>query len=163
MEGRGERVRRIVPPGEHPAPMWLVAVFPDYRVSTPEAYAAWDAAAASGAASRPASLDTRTGLWEDCARSVRDGDVRACAASLSNDLQNVVSKLHPPTERFCLALRRGGALKSILTGSGSAVFGLAQSREAAEAAKRSLGGEIRSKVLATLPDGVMAAHGPLVP
>ncbi len=154
MEGRGERVRRLIPQGESPPPMWVVVAFPGFAVSTKTVYDAYDA---------KNHVDMRSALWEDCARSVRNGDVRECAPSLFNGLQSVVFEFHPTTERFCLALRRGGALKSLLTGSGSAVFGLAESREAAEGMRRTLGGETWAKVLRTLPDGVMAAHGPLVP
>ena len=179
MEGRGEQVRRLLPAGCHPPPMWLVAVFPGFNVSTKAVYEAWDArnAAApvrpalqgqprSGATATPAAgapLDKAGGTWEDCARSVRDGDARACAPTLSNGLQTVVSELHAQTERFCLALRRAGALRSLLSGSGSAVFGLAENEEAARRIAGSLSGQTWSRVLSTLPDGVMAAHGPLVP
>ena len=50
---------------------------------------------------------------------------------------------------------------SLLTGSGSAVYGLAESERHAHEIRRSLGGEVWSNVLRTLPDGVMAAHDPL--
>ena len=108
-------------------------------------------------------LTTSPGVCENCARSVRNGDARACAQSLFNGLQETVSQLNPLTERFCTALGRGGALGALLTGSGSAVYGLAGSREEAEAIRRRMGGTVRCEVLQTLPDGVMAAHGPLVP
>ena len=172
MEGRGERVRRLLAPDEHPEPMWLVAVFPGYHVSTKDVYGLLDRPIVPNPNLRtcePSNLRTTGGLTkspgvcENCARSVRNGDPRACARSLFNGLQDTVSKLHPPTERFCLALGRGGALGSLLTGSGSAVYGLAESERHAHEIRRSLGGEVWSNVLRTLPDGVMAAHGPLVP
>ena len=175
MEGRGERVSRLLAPGVHPTPMWLVAVFPGYHVSTKAVYDALDGSQDAGRRTQddPATYDpepatrgaltTAPGVCENCARSVRNGDARACAQSLFNGLQETVSRLHPSTERFCLALGRAGALGALLTGSGSAVYGLAGSREEAEAIRRSLGGAVRCEVLQTLPDGVMAAHGPLVP
>ena len=165
MEGRGERVRRLLPPGARAPHLWLVAAFPGFSVSTKAVYDAWDAAHPGGTSGAPdkKALTAGGALWENAARSVRNGDARACASSLFNGLQDIVFKLHPPTERFCLALGRGGSLGSLLTGSGSAVYGLAESREHAEAIRRSLGGTVRSEVLETLPDGVMAAHGPLVP
>lgn len=157
MEGRGERVSRLLGPDEHPAPFWLVAVFPGYSVSTKEVYAAADDPSAAG------GLTADLGLWQTLARSVRHGDARAASGSLFNGLQNTVSHLHPPTSRFCSALREAGALGTLLSGSGSAVFGLAGSEEDARAIRRRLPREAWSKVLRTLPDGVMAAHGPLVP
>ena len=178
MEGRGERVSRLLAPDEHPAPFWLVAVFPGYSVSTKEAYGLWDrsnpelANAAEGGfepgtggadALRTGDLTKPPSLWQTLARSDRHGDARAASGSLFNGLQNTVSHLHPPTSRFCSALREAGALGTLLSGSGSAVFGLAGSEEDARAIRRRLPREAWSKVLRTLPDGVMAAHGPLVP
>ena len=163
MEGRGERVGRLLPPGASAPPMWLVAAVPGVPVSTPAVYAAWDSARPAGSAPPSPPLTTGPDPCEYCARSVRNGDAEACARALFNGLQDIVFRLHPSTERFCLALRGGGALGTLLSGSGSAVFGLARSREGAEAIRRSLRGRIWCKVLRTLPDGVMAAHGPLVP
>ena len=176
MEGRGERVSRLLAPDEHPAPFWLVAVFPGYSVSTKEVYGALHAPEVASPKSQvadpacdPATCDQERGLtkapalWQTLARSVRHGDARAASGSLFNGLQNTVSHLHPPTSRFCSALREAGALGTLLSGSGSAVFGLAGSEEDARAIRRRLPREAWSKVLRTLPDGVMAAHGPLVP
>ena len=175
MEGRGERATRLLAPDEHPAPMWLVAVFPGYHVSTKAVYDAIDEsqdarhktqdnpATCDPGPATPWGLTKRPGVCENSARSVRNGDARACARSLFNGLQETVTNLHPLTERFCLALGRGGAVGALLTGSGSAVYGLAGSREEAEAIRRKLDGTVRCEVVQTLPDGVMAAHGPLVP
>ena len=167
MEGRGERVSRLLAPDEHPAPFWLVAVFPGYSVSTKEVYGLIDAPQPSPLSTPSTSstnpLTASEDLWQTLARSVRHGDARAASGSLFNGLQNTVSRLHPPTSRFCSALREAGALGTLLSGSGSAVFGLAGSEEDARAIRRRLPREAWSKVLRTLPDGVMAAHGPLVP
>lgn len=156
-QGRGEIVRKIFAPEEKIPPMWLVVAFGCTPASTREIFAAFDSSAKS-----PPLLTTTPDLCEHCARSVRNGDVEACARSLFNGLQDTVFRLIPETERFCLALRKGGAMGALLSGSGSAVFGLAKSRESAEAIRQSLRREIWSKVLRTLPDGVKAAHEPLV-
>ena len=108
-------------------------------------------------------LTQQEGVWENCARSVLSGDVRAASRSLFNGLQRTVNRLHPSTERFCTALGKDGALSTLLSGSGSAVFGLAESQADAERIRRGLPPEVWSNVVQTLPDGVMAAHGPLVP
>ena len=162
MEGRGERVRRLFAPESGIPPMWLVALFPGECVSTKAVYEAFDRES-GGSAFAAGDLTEGRDPCENCARSVRNGDAEACARALFNGLQDTVFRLHPSTERFCLALGEGGALGTLLSGSGSAVFGLARSRESAEAIRRSVPGEVWGKVLRTLPDGVMAAHGPLVP
>ena len=112
MEGRGERVSRLLAPDEHPAPFWLVVVFPEYSVSTKDVYAAADDPAAAG------GLTADPCLWQTLAHSVRHGDARAASGSLFNGLQHTVSLLHPPTSRFCSALREAGALGTLLSGSG---------------------------------------------
>ena len=153
MEGRGERVSAVLrPDARPPTPFWLVAVFPGYSVSTREVFEAW----------KP-GLTPSADVCHNALSSVRNGDVRAACLAAFNGLQDTVNKLHPETERFCLALRQGGALSAILSGSGSAVFGFAESEAHAHRIRRSLPKDVWSKVVSTLPDGVMAAHGFLMP
>ena len=156
MEGRGERVSRLLPPGTpSPKPFWLVVVHPGFPISTRSVYEAVDA--------EDFCLTQKAGICENCARSVCSGDVRAAAQSLFNGLQRTVSRLYPNTEYFETALGKGGAIVTLLSGSGSAVFGLAENEETAKQIQRSLPPNVWSNVVQTLPDGVMAAHGPLVP
>lgn len=153
MEGIGDRVERVVPPGSGPvAPFWLVAAFPGLPVSTCAVYKACGS-----------HLTGAPGTYHSMRSFVRGGDVRGASRWLFNGLQETVFRLVPGTERFCLALREAGALSSLLSGSGSAVFGLAEDRGHAERIRSRLGADVWSRVLQTLPDGVMAAHGPLVP
>ncbi len=153
VEGRGERVSSIsIPKKPAPALFWLVLAFPGFPVSTKEIYENC----------RP-GLTRDVDLCKNAVSSVRNGDVRAASRWVFNGLQDTVSRLYPETERFCLALRRGGALSTLLSGSGSAVFGLAEDRDHADRIQKSLPENVWSKVVSTLPDGVMAAHGPLTP
>lgn len=153
MEGRGEKVSPILEPGiPPPAPFWLIVVFPGFPVSTKKVY--------ENCSPR---LTLRGELCDNAISSVRNGDVRAACSWVYNGLQDTVNKLHPETERFCLALRKGGALSALLSGSGSAVFGLAKDQEHALEIQKSLPKNVWSKVVSTLPDGVMAAHGFLMP
>ena len=153
MEGRGERVSAVLRPDDKPPPpFWLVAVFPGYSVSTRQVFESWTPRLTAGA-----------DVCDNAISSVRNGDVRAACLTAYNGLQDTVNRLHPETERFCLALREGGALSALLSGSGSAVFGLAESRAHALRIQRSLPENVWSKVVSTLPDGVMAAHGFLMP
>jgi 4-diphosphocytidyl-2-C-methyl-D-erythritol kinase len=153
MEGRGERVTPVLSPdAKPPAPFWLVALFPGFAVSTREVFETWKPGLTAGA-----------DLCDNALSSVRNGDVRAACLAAFNGLQDTVNSLHPETERFCLALTEGGALSSILSGSGSAVIGFAEDEAHAHRIQRSLPKNVWSKVLSTLPDGVMAAHGFLMP
>jgi 4-diphosphocytidyl-2-C-methyl-D-erythritol kinase len=153
MEGRGERITGIeMPYNPAPEPFWLVIVFPGFSVCTKEIYENC----------RP-GLTCADDLCKNAISSVRNGDVRAACSWVFNGLQDTVFKLYPEAERFCLALRKGGAMSSLLSGSGSAVFGLAENMEHALAIQRSLPENVWSRVVSTLPDGVTAAHGPLTP
>ncbi len=153
MEGVGERVEPVLASGEPPPePFWLVVVYPEIGVSTREVYKACKSCL-TGA---PETYHSMRSL-------VRSGDVRAASRWLFNGLQKTVFELYPETERFDLALRKAGVLSSLLSGSGSAVFGLAENRGHADRIRSRLGSGVWSRVLQTLPDGVMVAHGPLVP
>ncbi len=91
------------------SPVWVVLVVPPFGVSTADAYAWWDAAP----------------------RGSSD-------ESAVNDLQAVVGARHPLVGRIVTTLRRSNAMEAAMTGSGSAVFGLFESRHAAERAARAV-------------------------
>ena len=153
VEGIGERVERIASSPESPAaPFWLVVVFPGRGVSTCEIY--------GKCGSR---LTGHPETFNNVRSFVRQGNVHEASRWLFNGLQETVFRLHPEAKRCCQALRVAGLLSSLVTGSGSAVYGLAESRAHAESVRSRLGTGEWSRVLQTLPDGVMVAHGPLVP
>lgn len=89
---------------------FVVLVVPPFGVSTKDAYAWWDEANRGRPARPPAG---RT--W-------------------ANDLQVPVARRYPDVARLCTHLRRLGASYAAMSGSGSAVFGLFESRERAGAA-----------------------------
>ncbi len=162
MEGVGERVTRLIPEGAAPVPgFWLVLAYPGAGVSTCAVYQAL--AERRSAGDWNSRLTDAPETFHSMRSFVRKGLVHGACRWLFNGLQKTVFDLHPETERFCTALRDAGALSSLLSGSGSAVFGLAESQEHAERIQARLGADVWSRVLQTLPDGVMAAHGPLVP
>jgi 4-diphosphocytidyl-2-C-methyl-D-erythritol kinase len=110
--GRGEELYPLM---DRPA-AWVVLALPDFGVSTREAYEWFDAEAARG---------------HDRERVGRSN------GELHNDLQGAVATRHPDISRLVARLRRLGASHAAMTGSGSAVFGLFESRRAAaEAAGR---------------------------
>ena len=63
------------------------------------------------------------------------------------------------------ALEKAGAVGVLLSGSGASVFGLARDESDAcaisDRIEEALGSVVWRRVVRTLPDGVMVAHGPL--
>jgi 4-diphosphocytidyl-2-C-methyl-D-erythritol kinase len=71
-----------------------------------------------------------------------------------NDLESAVAAHHPVIARLVSALKRIGASHAGMSGSGSAVFGLFDSRRTAEAASRAL--ERRGRTIVTWTLGRLA-------
>jgi 4-diphosphocytidyl-2-C-methyl-D-erythritol kinase len=92
---------------------WVVVVLPPFGVSTKDAFG-WFGARA---------VDRRR----------RRGDP-AGDLDWRNDLQDVVARRHPEIAGLVRALTRAGASRALMSGSGSAVFGLFVRRPAAAAA-----------------------------
>ena len=93
---------------------WLALVQPRFSVSTADAYQWFDDDAT------PVPIARRD------ADRLRDASRRweTLAAVATNDLQHAVAARHPVIESFCDELRRAGAALAMMSGSGSAVFGL---------------------------------------
>jgi 4-diphosphocytidyl-2-C-methyl-D-erythritol kinase len=109
--GRGDLIEVL----ERPSPRWLALVLPRFSVSTAEAYGWLDAdRARAGPVPR---LDV-----ESLRRAARDWDLLADVAT--NDLQPPVAARHPVIDSYCAALQTEGARIAMMSGSGSAVFGL---------------------------------------
>ncbi|MBP3454055.1 MAG: 4-(cytidine 5'-diphospho)-2-C-methyl-D-erythritol kinase [Clostridia bacterium] len=75
---------------------------------------------------------------DDAQRALENGDAALLCASLGNVLQAVSQDMRPPIGDAIAALKKRGALTALMTGSGSAVFGVFDSEEAARDAARSL-------------------------
>lgn len=97
---------------------WVVVAVPPFGVSTKEAFAWWD----------------------------RDAPHRL-SRTTTNDLERPVARRHPVVARLTRRLRRAGASRAGLSGSGSAVFGLFARRFDAERACAELAGPRRHIVL----------------
>ncbi len=82
---------------------WVTIVVPGFGVSTKEAYGWWDA----------------------------DGPQAGALPGIRNDLQPPVAARHPEIGAILARLTRAGALQAMMSGSGSAVYGLFTSRSAA--------------------------------
>ena len=109
--GRGDLLEPLTP-----LPVRAVAlVMPRFSISTADAYAWLDADRASHATpSSPDSESLRTHArdWATLARNA------------VNDFQPVIEARHPVIKTYCSALREAGAELAMMSGSGSAVFGI---------------------------------------
>jgi 4-diphosphocytidyl-2-C-methyl-D-erythritol kinase len=126
MRGRGERVRGL---RLHAQPVVALA-WPGEPVSTAEVYRGYtNAWSATGFARASESI----------ALAAR-ADLRTLAALVANDLGEVAERLCPASAVLRRELRTRGALVAAVSGSGSAVFGIFEKREQAEAALTGLPG-----------------------
>jgi len=129
MRGRGEVVEPLALPLP---PLYGVLVQPDIGVATGDAYGLLDAVADRhyGGATPPllAALRERTGT------------VDTLGELLANDFEAVVLNHYPEVAAAHRAVREAGAVRALLCGSGSAVFGLARDREHARSLVRALVG-----------------------
>ena len=159
--GRGEQV---YPLADLP-PIPCVIATPALGVSTPKAFADWDKlmerAEAPGGRGSPHSAkltenngsDTMNGfsqsvfswLWSSATGVSAMGGGRAEAplldlvrAGIENDFEQVVFPQHPELRDVKRVLEGAGAKYASLSGSGSAVYGLFASKEAAQKAARRL-------------------------
>ncbi len=137
--GRGERLLPI--PGAPVLPVLLA--LPSLHISTSEAYEYLSVPARV----KPASLDLDT-----------LGRPETLAALAVNDFEATVFERHSELGKLREALQEAGALLARLSGSGAALFGLFNDREAADQARASLstswadGRFLVTKTLASQPE-----------
>jgi 4-diphosphocytidyl-2-C-methyl-D-erythritol kinase len=110
---RGDLLFQLV---DH-SPAWVTIAVPSFGVSTRDAYS-W--------------LDRDRRLTRSSNDRKQTGrHIEGTSYELRNDLQTAVARQHPEILRLVAALRRAGASHAAMTGSGSAVFGLFEDRDAA--------------------------------
>ncbi len=143
MRGRGERVRAV---RMHARPVIAVA-WPGVAVATAAVYAAY----------APAWTDQGFARAGESVALAARADLRTLAALVANDLSDVAERLCPASAALRKGLRSRGALVASVSGSGSAVFGLFETRAAAEAALERLPGAAWSAVSTVLDTATMTA------
>jgi 4-diphosphocytidyl-2-C-methyl-D-erythritol kinase len=121
--GRGDDIQPLADLPPH----WLVLLVPSFGVSTADAFRWHDAR--SGERGVSSAQDTAAAL---------PGTWPADVVRLGNDLEAAVERHHPEIGEMKAALRRAGALAAVMSGSGSAVFGVFERRPDAVAAAATL-------------------------
>ena len=123
VQGLGDLLKPLPPCPD----CWFTVVLPDYGISTPEAFAAYDRVGSS--------------VHPDCAAqeaAIRAGDLAGLCEAAGNALEECSGA--KDTAAIKAALRANGALTALMTGSGAAVFGIfaqeSQARAAAEQLKK---------------------------
>jgi 4-diphosphocytidyl-2-C-methyl-D-erythritol kinase len=116
-------------------PLPCVLVFPTYPILTSEIYAGVGT-----------SL-TSEGKESKIVRFLDTGDF----GLLENDLEHVILQRYPELEGLKRFFKGQGARLSLVTGSGSAVFGLFLERERAREALAQLRGKSEARLVETLP------------
>lgn len=122
-EGIGELLTPLPPT---PQCVLLVAK-PDIQVSTKYVYEHLDA----GNSWQHPDIDGMR-------RSIENGDLSGVIARLGNVLETVTIEAYPVIDRIKREMVSGGAMGSLMSGSGPTVFGIYDSREQARAVRDSL-------------------------
>ncbi len=155
MEGKGERVTplRLEPDAVETA-WWVVVVNPGFPVSTPDIYCRY----------KPGLTPPRD-AFTTIRFALERGRWTEVARGLFNALQETAFAKYPSLALLAVGLRNAGARGVLLSGSGASLFGLAETEEEARAVEARIrlatGPWLWSRAARMLPDGVMAAHGPL--
>ena len=136
VEGRGERVRTLRPPAGG-VPWWFVVIYPAAFSSTARAYRLLDRRRRRGASRErfPLTPPEREIIIHRFLRTIRRSTLRpGLAPELANDFGPVIKRALPVVGEAGRRLTQAGAVQVLLSGSGSAVFGLFPSSRAARAA-----------------------------
>ncbi len=137
-----ERGERVYPLEDFPATACVV-VTPKVGVSTPKAFAGWDRKLTTpGASDRMVELGRELSAWLSKSYSgapFRRGRAEnpllaLVRAGIKNDFEEVVFPEYPELSEGKRALERAGAKYASLSGSGSTLYGLFVSQEAARGA-----------------------------
>lgn len=109
VEGIGEK---ITPLKKFPK-LWIILIYPGFPVDTAWAYSAWN----------------DNGLTQKNHSVSLPADFGSLLKALHNDFEEVVTPKHPQIQQAREALQRAGAEGALMSGSGSIVFGLFETKD----------------------------------
>ena len=121
--GTGEQLQSLPCPRQH----WLCVIQPCGGLSTKEVFQAFHL---EDVLVHPDN--------ETAQRALESGKILPLAHSLANVLEEVSAKMRPAIRNAITELKNHGAVSALMTGSGSAVFGLFDTLRQAEAAEKAL-------------------------
>lgn len=130
-EGRGD----LVTPLPDLPPASVLLAFPPFPVGTSGIYAAWRPSLTSE--DKPSRIS----------RFLENREL----GLLENRLEETIFRFHPQLEEYKTFFRSRGAMVSLVSGTGSAVFGLFAEKAPAIEARRLLRERVRTALVATLP------------
>jgi len=122
--GKGDRLEQLSDPGAR----WMLLAIPDFAVSTAAIYGEFDKEVEFLTSRDKASKIIQFFETED----------QALIRHLENELEFVAFKIHPQLAEIKKALLESGAELSLMSGSGSAVYGLFVDKAKARRAARKL-------------------------
>jgi 4-diphosphocytidyl-2-C-methyl-D-erythritol kinase len=141
--GRGEVVRQLCPM----EPLWIVLATPPVAISTSWAY--------GRVKLRLTRYDDRATFLES---ALAGRNLEAAWDEMRNDFEDVVLPGFPELAALRRALIGGGAVKALLAGSGSSLFGILRTREDAfRLAKGIAGRGAQVRAVRTLERGAVVA------
>lgn len=123
--GIGEQITALSPAPE----IWLLLVQPCGGLSTREVFNAYDALPLE-AIRHPSTQDAQSALLA-C-------DLHALGSAMGNVLEPVGTAARPPILQTIRNMEAAGAIRAMMTGSGSVVYGVFPTRRAAEEARKTL-------------------------
>ena len=141
MQGRGE----LVTPLELGNDLHFLLLCPDGGVSSGECYKKYD--------ELPKTLEWRESATEGCIAALKENDLENAGRYLTNDLYAAATHLNSDVERAYEAAKSFAPLGTVMTGSGSCVAALFETRELCEWAKSRYRGKYRALVVKSVtPD-----------
>ena len=126
-EGIGEELTKLTPLPE----CTFVVAKPIVSVSTAEAYDGYDRLADSGSEIPHPDIDGQV-------EALSTGDLEGVTSHFGNVLEYVTAPLHPEIAALEKLMKEGGAMNSMMSGSGPTVFGIFKNRETAEEAAKKI-------------------------
>lgn len=135
LKGRGERVEKI----DADAKLNFLVLFPEGGVSTPQCYKLFDGLACGGGNSTPKAVD-----------ALESGNIAELGENLGNALYAPAVKLNPDIFTAAEELKSFSPLGVNMTGSGSAVYAVFETKELCEWAKSRYRGKCESMVLKSI-------------